>query len=770
MSFIDALVSSLLAFRIAKRHTKLASQCTWSQGRIDFMSENLNHTERQDRAITAPEFDALGRAPFISSLVKTLVHTDYDTITGEVSSRRATGFVVGLTGEWGLGKSSVLNLLEHDLKQMEHVAVATLNPWLFKGRDEVVEAYFNALREALGFSSSEKARKLLVHLARYKASIEFVGATTAGVIDFVVGTGSATAIWKKWVLKVVRFLSKSRGLSANEERKNLEAKLAEAKIAIVMLIDELDRVEDEEVRVVAQLVKAVGDIKGISYLVAYDPSRVAQALGKGSTPEEKQKTGENYLEKIIQFPIPLRPLFIDEARDLLLQAMRNNDVTMPAESQSYQTEILNHLLRVIRTPREIKRLIGAFAVLEEIVRGEICPFDVLAYSWLVTKAPSLRERIADNIGQLVDDPSGEEMLARQRQRALGTDKERTLADILGSSAVSHLDILQLLFTRFNARREGSAEFFNGHRLAWRRNLIRLLYLGNPPGDFSRGEIEVLWSLTNVDELEAELRRLKKTDRLGPLLDRVGDFSASFPEAGDGIFWLALSRALVRENDWIRGDEVERSFVDDGCAILWRIARDGSEGSKRLRHIVNVLIEGGDLLIVPWILRKHLFVHGLTNHGDQRGRDYIFEKDETIALRDKELPKYHAAVADGTALRKLPDTEMIFCLVNSSYWDSKLKEYFTLQMDSMDAIVSFAALIMPPGILCDKSTLDVMLETDTVLKKANALLRQIGMPESEWLADAVRRLRAVLAGRDVHSSGALRDDFDQEEASTADSVD
>ncbi|OBS37852.1 NTPase [Pseudomonas syringae pv. syringae] len=728
------------------------------------MSENLNLTERQDRAITGPQLDALGRAPFISSLIKTLVHTDHDTSTGEVSSRRATGFVVGLTGEWGLGKSSVLNLLEHELKKMNHVTVATLNPWLFKGRDEVVEAYFNALREALGYSSGEKARQLLRQLARYKASIEVVGATTVGVIDALVGAGTATAIWNKWLLKLVRFLNKPKELSANQERNSLEAKLAEANIAIVILIDELDRVEDEEVRAVAQLVKAVGDIKGISYLVAYDPSRVAQALGKGSTPEEKQKTGESYLEKVIQFSIPLRPLFMNDARDLLLLAMRNNDVTMPIETQPYQGEIFNQLLRVIRTPREIKRLIGTFAVLEEIVGGEICPFDLLAYSWLITKAPSLRGLIADNVGELVNDPGVEEMVAarqrrNKRQLDSGADSQTTLVDVFGTSALSHLDILQLLFTRFNAGNQHSVEFFDGHRLAKRRNLIRLLYLGNPPGHFSRADIEAFWAISDSAELEVKLTRLKQTDRLRPLLDRVGDFSATFPESSDGIFWIALSRALVRENDWITGEEVERNLVDDACAILWRIAQDSSEGARRFTHIVHVLIEGGDLLIVPLLLRKHLFAHGLTGYRDQYDRKYIFDKDETIALRDKELPRYYDAVANGTALKKLPDTELIFCLVNSNNWHWKLKESFTLQMDSMEAIVSFAALIMPPGIICEKRTLDIMVQTETVLKKTNALLRQSGMPESEWLANSVRRLRAVLAGHDVHSSVTLRDDFD-----------
>lgn len=731
------------------------------------MSESINHIERQDRAIETPESDALERGPFISSLVKTLVHTDYTT-TGEVDSRRSTGFVVGLTGEWGLGKSSVLNLLEHELKQMEHVSVATLNPWLFKGRDEVIEAYFNALREGLGFSTSEKARKLLGQLARYKASIEFAGATTAGLIDVVIAGGAATTFWNKWLLKLVRRLTKPAALSANQERKSLEAKLAKANIAVVILIDELDRIEDEEVRAVAQLVKAVGDIKGISYLVAYDPTRVTQALGKGNTPEERQKSGESYLEKIIQFPIPLRPLFVDDVRDLLLHAMQNNGVVMPVDTQAYQTEIVNQLLRVIRTPREIKRLVGAFAVLEEIVRGEICPFDVLAYSWLVAKAPSLRGLIAEHVGELVDDPSIEEMLARQRRRHLAeaNGEDSTLVDILGASASSHLGILQLLFTRFNTGHQRSVELFDGHRLAKRRNLTRLLYLGNPPGHFSRADIESLWALTTVDELDAELRRLKATGQLGPLLDRVGDFSASFPQSSDGIFWGALGRVLIRENDWITGEEVERNLVDDAGAIIWRNARDGAEGSRRFRHIVNTLIKGGDLLIVPWLLRKHLFAHGLTSHGSQPKGDYIFEESETIALRDLELARYRDAVADGTALRKLPDTELIFCLVNSNYWDSKLRENFTLQMDSMEAITSFSALMMPPGIICDHSTLNLMVEADTVLRKANALLREKRMPNSEWLGAALRRLRAVLAGRDIHNAGALRDDFDDEETPTS----
>jgi|GEM_PF-5287110 len=160
--------------------------------------ESINHTARQDRAIEDSQADALERKPFVASLVRTLVHTELDA-DGKVTTRRATGFVVGLTGEWGLGKSSVLNMLNEELRTMDEVVVATLNPWLFKGREELMQAYFNSLRDALGQSTSEKARTLQVQLERYKTAIEVTGSTAAGIVDIFIGGGVATVFWKRWI-------------------------------------------------------------------------------------------------------------------------------------------------------------------------------------------------------------------------------------------------------------------------------------------------------------------------------------------------------------------------------------------------------------------------------------------------------------------------------------------------------------------------------------------------------------------------------------------
>ncbi|VVO51352.1 hypothetical protein PS898_00300 [Pseudomonas fluorescens] len=536
-----------------------------------------------------------------------------------------------------------------------------------------------------------------------------------------------------------------------QERKSLESKLAEANVAVVVLIDELDRIEDDEVRAVAQLVKAVGDIKGISYLVAYDPDRVSQALGRGSTSEERRKTGESYLEKIIQFPIPLRPLLEGDAQALLLNALQNNLVELPTADRGHQTEIYEQLLRVVRTPREIKRLIGAYSVLEEIVHGEVCPYDVLAYSWLVTKAPSIRQLIADNAQKLVNDPTVSEMLRQQQWRA-NNETAETLSDVLGPIDESYADMLRLLFPRFGSNLAASTVNDND-RITKRRNLIRLLYLGDPPGMMSRADIEKVWTLQSVDETLSALRMLMSSGQLDQIVDRIGDILPTLSSSGDKNFWIAIARLLVRQHDWIFDEENTGSVVDDAGAILWRFAQTTPNAKVRVKAIVQSLKEDGDLLIVPWLLRKHLFAHGLTSYRRQNHDEVIFDREETIALRDLELPRYYAAVNSGIAIRKLPDTEAMYCILNCNFWDDALRQSLTAQLVSMSAIATIAALLNPPNVIVDRETLDRMFDVDAVLAMIRGLVKDEGFPENEWLASSIRRFRDALLGRHPHFSNA-----------------
>lgn len=701
---------------------------------------------RQDRAIRSSDDDDLDRQPFIANLISALVE-DID-MTGPAPSRRSTGFVVGLTGEWGLGKSSVLNLLEEQLGGMEQVIVTTFNPWLFKGRDELVQGYFNALRRALGKNKGEHAQQALKALDDYRSSIDKAATKGALILDAHGGGGVASIVWKvcNWILS---FFRPAPPKTPDEERTSLEKKLAATHSAIVVLIDELDRVEDEEVRAVAQLVKAVGDIKGISYLVAYDPKRVAEALGRGDG-EDRRVSGEAYLEKIVQMPIPLRPLFDDDVVQLLPAALRRYGFDLPeprsVNPHVHEQAVYNELLRGIKTPREIKRLAGSFVGFERMVRGEICVWDVLGYSWIASKSPSLRDRIADNLNAMISDPSDNEMIRRLALRMEDDRTRRTekIEDVLGAELSGLKGMLETLFPRF-VENSDSPE---GNRLARRRNLTRLLYLGNPPGLIPRAEIEETWGLAG-DVLRKRLERYRADDKLGVMLDRLDDLLPELSEAGDETFWPVLSEMMVRPVDWAQGRSISRDIIEDAGKTLWRLGSSGNDGRLRVSKSVASLIASGDLLLSPWMLRKHLFGHGMTIHRPSGTGQVIFDREATQAMLDSETPRYRAALMSGYALRRLPDNELMYVLGNSDRIDDDLRNNLTEQLVTLDAIASFAVITVPPGYTTDKRSLDQFIDTDAVLVRLNQLLETEALTGDPYLRTSLSRLRVILGGGDPH---------------------
>ena len=701
----------------------------------------------QDRPIHGPAEDRLDRGPFVQSLVRALVRDERDA-KGLLVGRQATGFVVGLTGKWGLGKSSILHLLAAELGSMDRVIVSVFNPWLFNGRDELLRGFFSGLRDAMGRSNVENARELATALDRYWGAVDLAGHAVAAVADVYGAAGAATTGWKLFSKKAKAEFPKKNDLSPEVERKHLEKKLAKMKVAVVVLIDELDRVEDGEVRAVAQLVKAVGDIEGLSYLVAYDADRVIDALGRGEG-DGRKASGAHYLEKIIQLPIPLRPLFGEDVDALLKAELEHRRMSLPVELSENEQEIFEQIKREIETPRDVKRLVGAYAILELATRGEISDIDVLGYSWITVKSPDLREILASDCDKAVSDPIREEVIERLLSRR-DSSGPPPIEEAFGACATRHEKLLALIFPRFAKR---SANQDDGTRLYHRRNLIRLLYLGNPPGAVSREELEATWSISDSAEMEKKLSEMLVAGKLRAFIDRMDDLLPRLSAKGDFVFWPALSRVLTRSHDLTEGLSLKQAVSRDAVDTLFGLGARNTQNAERVKLSMNALIADGDLVLVPGILRKHMFAHGLTHHGSARGGEVVYDKVETQRLLAAETPRYRAAVVDGTALRQLPNVEAVFALGNSGAWDASLRDNFTNQLEGREALSTVAALLVPPGYSADLKSLNELFDAERVYG-AMKRLGEIEPPLDKWTADAFRSLKWILAGKDPN--------FDDEE--------
>lgn len=234
-----------------------------SVDRAVFPSEVVvNH--RPDHPIETSDDDRLGRDGFVARLARAMV----------APNGRASGVVVGLTGPWGSGKSSLLNLLQAKIEDQNPAAVVVrFDPWLVSGRDDVITQFF----------------------AELLATITTVGAANGRHGDVLRDLGAKLAGYAKDLASAVSLLSVAPDID----------------MPIVVLIDELDRGEDAEVRAVAQLVRAVADFPSISYLLAYDRSRVIEVLG-----DKNLERGAAYLEKIVQLEIPLPVAIRSETQGL----------------------------------------------------------------------------------------------------------------------------------------------------------------------------------------------------------------------------------------------------------------------------------------------------------------------------------------------------------------------------------------------------------------------------------------------------------------------
>ena len=258
------------------------------------------------------------------------------------------------------------------------------DPWLVSGRNDLIAEF---LGELIGTINAD--RKRFAKFKKLGATIADYGAQLAPIGNlWIPGVGSTAS---KALGAAKQALSNKESLAGLRGR--LIKELADIPAPIVVLIDELDRIEDDEIRTVAQLVRSVVDFSGISYVLAYDSDRVMQALGAGGRQKDRLDRGRAYLEKIVQLQIPIPITIADEITRLLRAEIKalQSQLRLPEEFEDIpRFQRLNRLLveNVISTPRDIRRLVGTFHVLASMLYGEVDFVDLLAYSALLIKAPA----------------------------------------------------------------------------------------------------------------------------------------------------------------------------------------------------------------------------------------------------------------------------------------------------------------------------------------------------------------------------------------------
>lgn len=218
-------------------------------------------------------------------------------------------FAVGITGEWGGGKTTFLDLLGEKLEKKTEVV--RFNPWMCRTPEQVTEDFFVTMRQQLSERHSSLSRPISDY-ARYLSSA-----------TFSLGSG----IVSKLALSIP-----DENLQSKKE--HLSDRLRKLNSPVVVLIDDLDRLEMDEVFEVLRLIRNTADLSNVAYIVAFDKDYVTRVLQ-----EKKIENAAAYLEKI--FPVEIHQPKVDE--DMLYKVLYEE----MARSSEYGVEFARNLHRVL---------------------------------------------------------------------------------------------------------------------------------------------------------------------------------------------------------------------------------------------------------------------------------------------------------------------------------------------------------------------------------------------------------------------------------------
>lgn len=164
--------------------------------------------------------------------------------------------------------------------------------------------------------------------------------------------------------------------------------LIETKNPIWVFIDDIDRLDEEEMRAMFTLVRSLADLPYITYVLALSDSVIADKL---------DKNGQSYLDKILQLtyrlPVPqerlMERLFLESTQEVFgPQIYSEQDETL---QKAYE------LIRpYIKTVRHIYRLRDSLSLSYSAVAEEVFYFDFLLLEVLKLYEPKLYSLITSS--------------------------------------------------------------------------------------------------------------------------------------------------------------------------------------------------------------------------------------------------------------------------------------------------------------------------------------------------------------------------------------
>ena len=310
-----------------------------------------------DQALGPGGQDSLKIASYHEALVDFIKQTD-------------TPMTIGVQGEWGSGKTSLLNQIwskleksndEHDddhnylqiwVNSWEHSLLCTPEECLLKIINEIIVELLNAdvdknKRDAI----KEGVQSLMKGALRISSSLA-AGNAGAQAVDSLFNNESNTI--KKLRQQLKELVQEIKNLETNPYQR------------VVVYVDDLDRIEPKDAVKILELLKNIFNVPDCVFVLAIDYQVVVKGLKEkfGKPSPENDWEFRAFFDKIIQLPFSMPMASYDIGKYVL--SLLENIAYYDSEKDELSEELIEPLvtLSIGTNPRSIKRLINSLSLIK----------------------------------------------------------------------------------------------------------------------------------------------------------------------------------------------------------------------------------------------------------------------------------------------------------------------------------------------------------------------------------------------------------------------
>lgn len=291
-----------------------------------------------------------------------------------------TPITIALQGEWGSGKTSLMNLLRYNLCEVANAPYYPIwiNTWqysLMKTSSQAIISILEGIINQIGAINPnpqkwEESKRKIGGLFKRMATVGTKVAAGAvgidgGLVDELFDGGVADA--SSDIMQLKEEIAKL--IAAALERNS-------TKLGVIFYIDDLDRIDPPVAVEILELLKNIFDLEKCVFVLAIDYDVVIKGLKPkfGELTDANEREFRSFFDKIIQLPFSM-PVASYHVDTFLVDALRKIEFFSEEElNDPVLTETLSEITRlsVGTNPRSLKRLTNTLAlisIINEVQQG-----------------------------------------------------------------------------------------------------------------------------------------------------------------------------------------------------------------------------------------------------------------------------------------------------------------------------------------------------------------------------------------------------------------